>query len=81
MTLRYHIADEEGYIYAVSDDLVKTAIKFFTKNHQVEYLAVPSEYSKEITEYLGEKLDSWKSLPMLTAGSSFRKIGHVLTRG
>lgn len=80
MTFQYHIADEEGYIYFVSEELVKEAISVFNTDKVIN-LTVPKEYQKEITDYLGDKLDRWKTLPVLTARNQFRKIGHVLTRG
>lgn len=80
MTIQYHIADEEGYIYAVSDELVKDAIKLFNTERVVS-IAVPKLYEKDIANYLGDKLDQWKSLPLLTAKNQFRRVGHVLTRG
>ena len=80
MTIKYHIADEEGYIYLVSDALIKEAIKVIVKtNDIVDYISIPKSHSIEIANYLGEKLDHWKELPILTSGKNFSKVGHILT--
>jgi hypothetical protein len=63
----YHIADEDGCVYKVSTFLVKEAERFGPKD------------SLAFVDYLGKKLDKWKSLPLLTAGTYFKRIGHVLT--
>lgn len=65
---RVLISDEEGYVYEPSTEILDlTAGKYNDLQ------------SKEAIDYIGEKLDKWKSLPILTAGDSFKKIGHVLT--
>jgi hypothetical protein len=64
----FHIDDEEGNIYLVSEELVKKAYKQGPKN------------SLKFVNFIGKKLDVWKSLPVLTAGNSFKRVGHVLTR-
>lgn len=80
MTLRYHIADEEGYVYSVSETLIKDAISIFTGNTKnIEYITVPTEISYKVSQYLGDKLDHWKSLPVITAGNSFTRLGHIFT--
>lgn len=63
----YHIADEEGYVFAVSEELFNEASKKGLIN------SVP------FVNYLGDQLDKWKELPLLTRGTSFKKIGHVNT--
>jgi hypothetical protein len=65
--MNYHITDEEGYIYQVSNFLLKEAKRFGGID------SVP------FVDYLGDRLEKWKKLPLLTAGSCFKKVGHVLT--
>jgi uncharacterized protein YxjI len=65
--MNYHISDEDGYVYQVSSNLLKEAERFGPKD------------SLKFVNYLGSRLDKWKTLPLLTAGTAFKRIGHVLT--
>lgn len=62
------ISDEEGYVYKPSEEILALAAGKYSDLN-----------SKEAIDYIGEKLDKWKELPILTAGKSFKKLGHVLT--
>ena len=65
--MSYYIADEEGYVFSVSDELVVEASSKGLRN------------SLPYVDYLGNKLDAWKQLPVITRGTSFIKVGHVNT--
>jgi len=65
----YYIADEDGTIWEVNSNLIKEANRFGSKG------------SIMFMEYIGQRLDKWKELPLLTRGKTFIKRGHVLARG
>jgi len=62
------IADEEGYIYEVSFDIIKQVSKTHEKD-SIEYV-----------DAIGRLLDMFKSKPHRFYADAFKVIGHVNTR-
>jgi hypothetical protein len=61
------IADEEGYVYQVSKEIVN-------------YVKVRHEpHSLDFFNKVGQELDLWKANPLAHINQRFRRVGHVNT--
>lgn len=61
------IADEEGYVYQVSKEIVNYA----KVRHEL--------HSLDFFNKVGQELDLWKANPLAHINQRFKRVGHVNT--